>query len=224
VFLVGSQYPDGEEHMTLSVVAAFLAVDVLLVLTPGADWAYAIATGLGGRAVLPAVAGLVTGYAGYTLLVVAGLAVLVARTPGLLTVLTVLGAVYLLWLGYGVLARPSVPGDPAGRDTAAAAARSPWRVFARGAGVSGLNPKGLLLYLALLPQFARPGPGWPVAAQIGLLGVLHMSDCAVVYSAVAVLARLLLGTRVAAARALARVSGAVMIAVGAALLIERLAG
>jgi len=210
--------------MTLSLVAAFLAVDVLLVLTPGADWAYAIAAGLGGRPVLPAVAGLVTGYAGYTLLVVAGLAVLVARTPGLLTVLTVLGAVYLLWLGYSVLARPSVPGGPAGSDTGAVAARSPWRVFARGAGVSGLNPKGLLLYLALLPQFAHPGLGWPVAAQIGLLGVLHMSDCAVVYSAVAVLARLLLGTRAAAARALARVSGAVMIAVGAALLIERLAG
>jgi|SRR5215469_3028086 len=217
--------------MTLSVVAAFLAVDVLLVLTPGADWAYAIAAGLGGRTVLPAVAGLVTGYAGYTLLVVAGLAVLVARTPGLLTVLTVLGAVYLLWLGYSMLARPGVRGGPAGRDTGpagpdtgAVAARSPWRVFARGAGVSGLNPKGLLLYLALLPQFAHPGLGWPVAAQIGLLGVLHMSDCAVVYSAVAVLARLLLGARAAAARVLARVSGAVMIAVGAALLIERLAG
>ena len=209
--------------MTLSVVAAFLAVDVLLVLTPGADWAYAIAAGLGGRTVLPAVAGLVTGYAGYTVLVVAGLAVLVARTPGLLTVLTALGAVYLLWLGYSVLARPGVPGDAGERGTGAVAARSPWRVFARGTGVSGLNPKGLLLYLALLPQFAHPGPGWPVAAQIGLLGVLHMSDCAVVYSAVAVLARLLLRTRATAARALTRVSGVVMIAVGAALLIERLA-
>src|SRR5215470_9999578 len=117
--------------MTLSVVAAFLAVDVLLVLTPGADWAYAIAAGLGGRTVLPAVAGLVTGYAGYTLLVVAGLAVLVARTPGLLTVLTVLGAVYLLWLGYRVLARPGVPADPAGRGTDAEPARSPEHVFAR---------------------------------------------------------------------------------------------
>jgi hypothetical protein len=50
-----------------------------------------------------------------------------------------------------------------------------------------------------------------------------MSDCAVVYSAVAVLSRLLLRARAAAARTLTRVSGAVMIAVGAALLIERLA-
>jgi threonine/homoserine/homoserine lactone efflux protein len=191
--------------MTLTAVAAFLVVDVLLVLTPGADWAYAIAAGLGDRPVLPAVAGLVTGYAGYTVLVVAGLAVVIARTPGLLTVLTALGAGYLIWLGYSVLARPGAPGDPAGpagHGASAVAGRSPWRVFARGAGVSGLNPKGLLLYVALLPQFARPGPGWPIAAQIGLLGVLHMSDCAVVYSAVASLSRLLLRTRATAARTL----------------------
>src|SRR5689334_15000847 len=181
--------------MNVTAVAAFLAVDVLLVLTPGADWAYAIAAGLGNRPVLPAVAGLVTGYAGYTVLVVAGLAVVITRTPGLLTVLTALGAGYLICLGYS---------DLAGPDTSAVAPRSPWRVFARGAGVSGLNPKGLLLYLALLPQFAHPGPGWPIAAQIGLLGVLHMSDCAVVYSGVAFLARLLLRTRAAAARTLTR--------------------
>ena len=47
--------------MTLTAVAAFLVVDVLLVLTPGADWAYAITAGLADRPVLPAVAGLVTG-------------------------------------------------------------------------------------------------------------------------------------------------------------------
>jgi len=93
--------------------------------------------------------------------------------------------------------------------------------FVRGAGVSSLNPKGLLLYIALLPQFARPAPGWPIAAQIGPLGVLHMS--AVVYSRVAFRARLLLRTGATSARTLTRLPGAVMIAVGAALLIERLA-
>lgn len=231
--------------MTGSAIAAFLAVDLLLVLTPGADWAYAITAGLTGRPVLPAVAGLVAGYAGYTALVMAGLAVLLARAPGLLTALTVLGAAYLIWLGGSTLARPSgVPAAapapsvrPASVGQAAprssrpaasgspgqAASRSPWRAAARGAGVSGLNPKGLLLFLALLPQFARPGAGWPVTAQIGVLGLLHMSDCAVVYSAVGTLARRLLRSRPAAARLLSRCSGAVMIAVGAALLVERVA-
>lgn len=210
--------------MTGSAIAAFLAVDLLLVLTPGADWAYAIAAGVGGRCVPAAVGGLVAGYAGYTVLVVTGLAVLVARTPGLLTGLTIAGAGYLIWLGASTLARSrasaSVPGSGAG---SAPGTQSRWRAAVRGAAVSGLNPKGLLLYLALLPQFARPGASWPIAAQIGVLGVLHMTDCAVVYSAVGTLARGVLSDRATAARILTRISGAVMIAVGAALLIERLA-
>jgi threonine/homoserine/homoserine lactone efflux protein len=49
-----------------------------------------------------------------------------------------------------------------------------------------------------------------------------MSDCAIVYSAVGTLARVLLRSRPAAARVHTRCSGAVMIAVGAAFLIERL--
>jgi threonine/homoserine/homoserine lactone efflux protein len=215
--------------MAGSTLAAFLAVDVLLVLTPGADWAYAIAAGLGDRPVLPSVSGLVAGYAAYTALVVTGLAVLIAHTPDLFTGLTVLGAAYLIWLGSttlvrpGVLARPGVPaGPPIPAAAGQAAARSSWRAAARGAAVRGLNPKGFLLYLALLPQFAHAGTGWPVAAQIGLLGTLHMTDCAVVYSAVAVLARVVLRTRTTAARLLTRGSGAVMIILGAALLIERL--
>ncbi|MFI8991893.1 MULTISPECIES: hypothetical protein [Streptomyces violaceusniger group] len=36
--------------------------------TSGADWAYATAAGLRDRSVVPAVAGLTAGYAGYTLL------------------------------------------------------------------------------------------------------------------------------------------------------------
>lgn len=39
---------------------------------------------------------------------------------------------------------------------------------------SGLNPKGLLLFLALLPQFVRLDAPWPVAAQTATLGAVHM--------------------------------------------------
>lgn len=92
--------------MDTGSVAAFVLVDLLLVLTPGADWAYVITAGLRGRALPPAVAGLVAGYLTHTLLVVAGLAVLVATTPALLTTLTVLGAGYLLWLGIDTVRHP----------------------------------------------------------------------------------------------------------------------
>jgi threonine/homoserine/homoserine lactone efflux protein len=82
-------------------------VSLLLVLTPGADWAYAIAAGLRHRTVLPAVGGLLVGHLAATAAVAAGVAALVARSLLVLTVLTVVGAAYLVWLGIARLARPS---------------------------------------------------------------------------------------------------------------------
>jgi threonine/homoserine/homoserine lactone efflux protein len=205
--------------MDPGVVGAFLAVDLLLVCVPGADWAYAIAAGQRGRSVLPAVSGLVAGYAAHTLLAVAGLAVLVAGSPKLLTALTVAGAGYLVRLGWGVLRRPATPA--AGED---APETSGARTFLRGAGISGLNPKGLLLYLSVLPQFLRPGAGHlPVAAQTGVLGAVHMANCAAVYLTVGVLARAVLRARPTAARAVTRTSGAAMLGIGGFLLVEQLA-
>ncbi|MFD8151143.1 LysE family translocator [Streptomyces sp. NPDC001046] len=208
--------------MDTTTLAAFLAVDLLLVFTPGADWAYAVTAGLRDRTVVPAVAGLVAGYAGYTLLAVAGLVVVVAGSATLLTALTVAGAGYLVWLGASLLRQPSASA-PAG-EAAGADGSSALRVMLRGAGTSGLNPKALLLYFSLFPQFIDPAGGWPVAGQTGLLGALHMTVCAVVYLAVGVLARTVLRARPAAARAVTRVSGVLMIGIGAVLLAERATG
>ncbi|SES49543.1 Threonine/homoserine/homoserine lactone efflux protein [Streptomyces sp. yr375] len=203
--------------MDTGTIAAFLAVDLLLVFTPGADWAYAISAGLQKRALLPAVAGLVAGYAGYTLLAVAGLVVIVASSTTVLTALTVLGAAYLVWLGWGVLARPISPG--VATEAVSASAR---QIMLKGAGISGLNPKALLLYFSLFPQFIDPSGSWPVAAQTGLLSTLHMVSCAVVYLTVGILARTVLAARPAAARAVTRTSGAMMIIIGGFLLVEGL--
>jgi threonine/homoserine/homoserine lactone efflux protein len=138
--------------MAIGTLAAFWAVSFLLVLVPGADWAYAIAAGLRDRSVLPAVAGLLAGYMALTAVVAAGIAALIARSPLVLAVLTALGALYLLWLGITTMARPPAPG------AAADESNRPWvRRAAKGAGISGLNPKALLLFLALLPLPGDPG-------------------------------------------------------------------
>ncbi|MEU6684070.1 LysE family translocator [Streptomyces sp. NPDC046832] len=208
--------------MDTTTLAAFVAVDLLLVFTPGADWAYAITAGLRDRSVVPAVAGLVAGYAGYTLLAVAGLVVVVASSGTLLTALTMAGAGYLVWLGWGVLRQPAVL--TAAEEEVGDGGASRGRVLLRGIGISGLNPKALLLYFSLFPQFIDPAGAWPVAGQTGLLGSLHMVACAVVYLTVGVLARTVLRTRPSAARAVTRVSGAMMITIGVFLLAERLAG
>ncbi|MGW0206383.1 LysE family translocator [Streptomyces sp. NPDC003233] len=203
--------------MDSGLLFSFLAVDLLLVCVPGADWAYVIATALRRGSAPRAVAGLVCGYALHTVLATAGLAVLVAGSPGLLTALTVAGAGYLLWLGWSVLRRPAVPG-------AAEEASPDGRLFLRGATISGLNPKGLLLYLSVLPQFLTlRGAHLPVPVQTATLGLLHMACCAAVYLGVGALSRALLSARPTAARAVTRTSGAAMLGIGAVLLAERLA-
>ncbi|MFF0202553.1 LysE family translocator [Streptomyces sp. NPDC005017] len=195
---------------------SFLAIDLLLVCVPGADWAYAISAGLRGRSVAAAVGGLVSGYALHTVLAAAGLAVLVAGSPVLLTALTVAGACYLVWLGWGVLRRPAVPG--AGEEPVRGGGAG---VFLRGATISGLNPKGLLLYLSVLPQFLTVDGGHlPVPVQTAALGLLHMACCAAVYLSVGVLARAVLRARPAAARAVTRTSGAAMLGIGTFLLVQ----
>jgi threonine/homoserine/homoserine lactone efflux protein len=199
--------------MDAAALWTFVVVDLLLVITPGADWAYVIAASLGDRSVVLPVVGLVSGYAVHTALVAAGLGLLVATEPVILTGLTLVGAAYLLWLGGRVLARPgglAVDGAQTGRPVL------------RGLAVSGLNPKGLLLFLALLPQFVRLDAGWPVAAQTATLGAVHMLNCAVGYLGVGLLARRLLRARPSAALAVTRAAGAGMLLVAVLLLVERL--
>jgi threonine/homoserine/homoserine lactone efflux protein len=58
--------------MAASDVAAFWAVALLLIIVPGADWALVLGSSLGGRTAVPAVGGLVLGYAAVTVVVAAG--------------------------------------------------------------------------------------------------------------------------------------------------------
>lgn len=197
-------------------VAPFWLLSFTLAVTPGADWAYAISAGLRHRTVMPAVGGLLFGHLAATVVVAAGVGVLLARSPLIITGLTIAGAVYLVWLGVSTLARPSTP--HAGTEPAGGS----WvRQVARGAGISGLNPKVFLLFLALMPQFIDPGSSWPVGGQILLLGLVHVATCAVIYTAVGSGARVVLATRPVAAKVVTRVSGVTMTVIGLILLIEQ---
>ncbi|MFL6077718.1 MAG: LysE family translocator [Mycobacteriales bacterium] len=204
--------------MPVGSLVAFWGVALLLIAVPGADWAFTLSAGLRGRSVVPAVGGLVLGYAGMTAVVAAGVGALVAANPGALTALTVVGGGYLVWHGVRTLAVPSAPDTATGTPPAATG----WAAtLARGVGVSGLNPKGLLIFVALLPQFARPGRAWPLAVQMSALGLVFVVTCAAFYLLLGSVAGTVLHSRPAAARAVGRLSGAGMVAVGALLILER---
>jgi threonine/homoserine/homoserine lactone efflux protein len=204
--------------MAASSIAAFWGVALLLIMVPGPDWAFVLSSGLRARTVLPAVGGIVLGYAALTVVVAAGVGAVVARSPGLLTGLTVIGGGYLMWHGISTCIRP---GAPAIRADGRSDARS--GTLARGMGVSMLNPKGLLMFLALLPQFTSPRGPWPLAAQLALLGLIFLLSCGAVYLCLGSFAGKVLRARPAAAHAVTRLSGAAMATVGAVLLIDRLA-
>ena len=203
--------------MAVATITGFWGLAFLLIVTPGADWAYTITAGLRQRNVLPAVGGLIAGHTLLVLLVAAGVGALVTASPPVLTALTVLGALYLLWLGAGMVRRPATP------EGGAAQACSWQGQFLRGAGVSGLNPKALLLLVTLLPQFVRASSAWPVSVQILVLGGIHVVTCASVYLLVGLGARRVLGTRPHAARVVVRVSGVIVVVIGLVLLGERIA-
>ena len=231
--------------MAAGSVVAFWAVALLLIMVPGADWAFVLGASLRGRSVLPAVGGLVLGYTGITIVVAAGVGAVVGRSPALLAGLTVVGGCYLIWHGATTFARPAAasarignaaPGSatrgpatrgaatrgPATRGPAAAGTRpadTGRAVLARGMGVSALNPKGLLIFLALLPQFTNPRWSWPLTAQLGLLGLVFAATCGAFYLGLGSAARKILAARPAAARAVTRFSGAAMVVIGALLLV-----
>jgi threonine/homoserine/homoserine lactone efflux protein len=198
-------------------ILAFWGISILFVLTPGADWAYAISAGLRHRSVVPAVGGLLAGHLVATVIVAAGVGAVVARMPAVLAAITVVGGAYLLWLGVGAIR------SPGGVEAAEGDVPGSWlREVGKGAGTSGLNPKVFLLFLALLPAFANQAAPWPVGAQMLVLGLVHVANCAVVYVAVGVGARAILRARPVAARWVTQLSGAAMVTIGVALIGERI--
>lgn len=202
--------------MNPALVAQFWTIAVLLTLTPGADWAYIMGAGVRAKSAAPSILGMLTAYALVIAAVALGVGALVTRFPVVLTALTLGGGAYLIWLGITALLKRAEPVGPQGEPIAGSAASQ----FLRGAGVSGFNPKGLLLFLALLPQFTSP-TGMPAAVQMLVLGAIQLADVAVIYTLVALLSRRLLRSRPRALAIVGRLSGAMMVLIGVSLLVER---
>lgn len=201
--------------MNLAATLAFALLALSLIAVPGPDWAFVLGSGVRDRKVARAVGGLMVGYLLIAAAVAAGAGALIARTPLILTLLTVGGAVYLVYLGVTTLRSAS-------STTISAELSAPaGGHLRRGVAVSSLNPKGILLLLAILPQFTTPDGGWPLTAQLATLGVLYVLLAGGFYLSLGLTADRMLASRPRAARLVSRVSGVAMVVVGASLVVER---
>ncbi len=210
--------------MTLPVdptlLLAWLGAVIVLCATPGPDFAFILGQTLrGGRRMgWAAVAGVCCGVLVHVALSAAGVAALVAAEPALFTALRIGGALYLLWIGAAAL-RDAWRGAPA-LAPAATDARTLRAAFLQGLATNLTNPKVVLFFLAILPQFVAPdrAPAW---VQMVLLGPILPLVAQPFYWAV-----IEAGTRLAArldgaARWLNAAAGAIFVALGARLLVAR---
>jgi threonine/homoserine/homoserine lactone efflux protein len=194
--------------MTLERWTAFVGVLLVVVFTPGPDFAVVLRHALAGpvRGVRAA-AGNVTGLAAHTAAAALGLSALLTARPDVLTVIRVAGAAYLVWLAVQALRAAFTRDGAAGRPVRS---RSP-HPYLDGLATNLLNPKALLFFLGLIPQFVVPGPF--VTGQLLLLAGTTVL-AAVLWWAVVILA----ATRGRAALTRSRVRRAVDAVTGAALL------
>lgn len=210
--------------MDSSRLLAFAGMATMLIVVPGPDWAFVLAAGVRDRVVAPAVTGLVVGYGLLTAMVAAGIGPLVTSAPSALDVLTLVGATYLIHLGAGILRSSGTRhhSHPTATIDSAASLGSGRRTIRRGIGVSALNPKGLLFFVAFLPQFARPTDPWPLHVQLVVLGGVWALICAVFYTALGYTSGRALAARPRLVRLITRVAGAAMIIIGVVLLGEQM--
>lgn len=204
---------------TAHALMAFTAAAGLLTITPGLDTALVLRTAAvdGGRRALMAAVGVCLGCLVWGLAVAVGLGGLLAVSRLAYTILRVVGALYLIYLGIRLLIRPALSLDLGG-ETSPAGTPS-W--FARGLLTNLLNPKVGVFYVTFLPQFVPTGSS--VTTFSMLLASIHAVEgfCwfALLVLATRPLSRWLARPRVA--KGLDRVSGVVFVGFGLGLLLDR---
>lgn len=151
----------------ISVLPVFLAASFVLLITPGPDVAFIVATGVteGRRPALWASTGIGLAMFCHAVFAAIGVAAIVAASPLAFDAIRIGGAVYLVFLAYkSFRAKPF----EAGMQTTS---RSPFENFRRGFVTNLLNPKAILFSGVFLPQFASPSFG-PIFQQIVGLGAI----------------------------------------------------
>jgi threonine/homoserine/homoserine lactone efflux protein len=199
----------------VDAVLSFWLISMMFILTPGVDWAYAISAGIAGDKIIAAVSGLMLGHFVAILLVVAGVGSLLSALPVLLNTIALAGAMYLVWIAVSLFKCPPVPTNYATDSSVQSDAT--W--MRKGFLISGLNPKVMLLFIALLPQFITP-LGLSPQIQLFILGMIHFIGCTIVYFLVSIFARRILSNSPGTARRFSRISASILMLLGAGLVFD----
>ena len=206
--------------MDARVWLAYFVASWLIALSPGSGAVLSMSHGLqyGVRQTSATIAGLQIGLAFILLVAGVGVGALLVASATAFTVVKVLGAAYLVWLGVRQWRAPVHGGQALDGMPAAAPALSLRQRVVTGALTNATNPKGIVFMVAVLPQFIDPKR--PLALQLAILLVTTLAvDTVVMHGYAFIAARLRAALRSASARrAQKRVFGCVLMGMGASLL------
>lgn len=150
--------------------AAFAATAFVIIVVPGPSVLFVVGRALSlGRA--PAIASVVGNAVGVYVvaaLVAFGLGSVVQRSDAAFAVVKTVGAIYLMWLGVQAIRHRR---ELAGALMARPESQSRWRAARQGFVVGLANPKALIMFGAVLPQFVDPRAG-NVPVQMLLLALI----------------------------------------------------
>ncbi|MFD0361581.1 LysE family translocator [Nocardia sp. GCM10030253] len=165
---------------------AFIAASLLIIVIPGPGVLFTIgrALALGRRAALVSVFGHSAGVFVALLFVAVGLGALIAASAFALTVVKLVGALYLMYLGVQAFRQRKALREALG---AVDDSSSDTRVFRQGVLVGLTNPKSIVFFSAVLPHFADPDAG-AMPLQFLILGSIFLGIALVSDSAWGLLA------------------------------------
>lgn len=200
---------------------AFAAAAFALIVVPGPSVLFVIGRGmaLGRRAALATVAGNAAGQYVQIVLVALGAGAIVERSVAVFTVVKLAGAAYLVVLGVRAIRQRRQWAHAVGGTLEQRRMR---QIVREGFMVGISNPKSIVFFAAILPQFVDQSLGHP-AAQMLLLGLVFVAIALVsdsVWGMAAGTARVWLGRSPRRLAAIGGTSGVVMIGLGVGLAVS----
>jgi threonine/homoserine/homoserine lactone efflux protein len=196
------------------VLWTFLPIAVVVTITPGPGTAMVVRSALrsGWRSGVLTVAGNSVGVVAWGLLSVLGISALVAASEVAFLALKLVGAGVLIWLGVQSLR---------GSGDAVDAPRASARPFRDGLVTSVANPKLAVFFVALFPQFLDDG-GAVLPTTLLMAGMIVTFDFVWYTSLAVMVSRAKQGfMRTRVARWTERITGSVLVALGARVALER---
>jgi threonine/homoserine/homoserine lactone efflux protein len=163
--------------MSLKLLLVFAVTEFLMSLTPGPAVFLVISQGMhaGFRGSLRGIAGILAGNTIYFALSALGLGALLVASASLFQIIKWLGIAYLIVMGVRMVLKRET------KDAVGQKMKSRLALFSQGLITQLSNPRAIVFFTALLPQFISPGarnPGWmggSMAAQFVVLGLVSIA-------------------------------------------------